>query len=732
MRQLLQSLNDGSLDVVDVPSPRPRRGCVHIATLASVISPGTEKLIMDLASKSLVGKAKARPDLVKKVLTKVQKDGIAAAYRSVTAKLSEPVPVGYSSAGRVLAVGAGAEEFPIGSLVACAGAGYASHAEEVVVPRNLVVPVPAGVSAEEAAFATLGAIALQGVRIHRPELGESVAVVGLGLLGLLSVQLLAAAGCRVIGTDPSPGRVELAKKLGATEAWVLEREDLTERFLDATGGYGVDGVVVTASADSNGPMILAGDICRDRGRVTVVGAVKTEFDRNLYYMKELEVRLSRSYGPGRYDPAFEERGLEYPRSYVRFTETENLRCFLELVAAGKIQLQPLITHRYDFDNCLAAYEMLKSGSEPSMGIILRYSGEVAAPLQSIGASSTAPRAPKATPAVSFIGAGAFARSVLLPAFSGKAKMRGVATGRGFTAAGVAKTFRFDKIFENASAILSDAETDLVVVATRHDTHAKLAADALAAGKHVFVEKPLALDFEGLAAVEEAAALSNGILQVGFNRRFSPMAREMRRVREDSSTPAMLSIRVNAGAVPAGHWTTDDVEGGGRMVGEGCHFVDFARFVVGSPIETVRVNALGFGREGSATENFQATLNFTDGSVATILYTAVGDGSFPKERYELFVGGSVAVIDDFSSFVKVAAGKQHKQRALTKNKGHAEQIATLVEAMKSGGPAPIPASELFEVSRATLALPLSLQLGETVRLSELERQPANVVGDTAVG
>ncbi|AKU93098.1 putative zinc-binding dehydrogenase [Vulgatibacter incomptus] len=618
-----------------------------------------------------------------------------------------------------MATGAGAEEFPIGSLVACAGAGYANHAEEVVVPRNLVVRVPEGVEAEEAAFATLGAIALQGVRIHRPELGESVAVIGLGLLGLLTVQLLNAAGCRVIGTDPSPARVDLAKELGATEAWVLNREDLVDRFIDATDGYGVDGVVVTASTADNAPMVLAGDICRDRGRVTVVGAVRTEFDRNLYYNKELEVRLSRSYGPGRYDPAFEERGVEYPRGYVRFTETENLRSFLELVAAKKVRLQPLITHRYDFDDCLKAYEMLKSGSEPSMGIILRYRGEVSAPIERLAAKPQAKSIAKARPSVSFIGAGAFARGVLLPAFNGKVDLRGVTTGRGFTAASVAKAFRFGTIFETSSAIIADQETDLVVIATRHDTHARLTAEALVARKHVFVEKPLALDFEGLAAVEAAAARSPGVLQVGFNRRFAPMAKQMREMRAASSSPAMLSIRVNAGALPLGHWTTDDIEGGGRMVGEGCHFVDFARYIVGSPIESVRATAMGFGREGTATENFQTTLSFADGSVATIFYTAIGDGSFPKERFELFVGGSVCVIDDFSSFVKIAAGKKQKSRTLAKDKGHVAQVVALVEAIKQGGAPPIPVEELFEVSRATLAMPLALQLGETVRLADLD-------------
>lgn len=713
MRQLLQSLNDGSLDLTEVPAPKARRGCVRVANLASVVSPGTEKLMMDLASKSLLGKARARPDLVHKVLDKVQRDGVLAAYRSVTAKLGEPAPIGYACAGRVIDTGAGAEDFPPGSLVACAGAGYANHAEQVVVPRNLIVPVPEGVSAEHAAFGTLGSIALQGVRILRPELGETVAVVGLGLLGLLSVQLLRAAGCKVLGTDPSPIRVDLAKKLGASEAWLLGQEDLSERFFDHSDGYGVDAVLIAASSKDNSPMALAGEITRDRGRVIVVGAVKTEFDRNIYYAKELEVRLSRSYGPGRYDPSFEERGIEYPRGYVRFTETENIRCFLELVASGRVDLAPLITHRFPFERALDAYELLSTGTEPSIGIVLTYSGvECAAP---ISARPTR-KATSAKPGVSFVGAGSFARSVLLPAFSGKTRLRGVVTGRGFTAAGVAKSFNFEKTFDEAADVFADSETSLVVIATRHDSHAEMAAQALGAGKHVFVEKPLAIDTEGLLAVESAARENSGILHVGFNRRFAPMAIEMRRQRNGSDSPVVLTIRINAGAVPPGHWTTDAGEGGSRLLGEGCHFVDFARFIVGSEIQSVQASAIGSHKRDIATQNFAATLTFRDGSVANLVYTSLGDSKYPKERYELFSGGRVAVIDDFSRMTVTAAGKTRSKRSINKDKGHAAQVAALLRVLANGGQPPIPPSEILEVSWATLALATALQTGCRVELA----------------
>jgi threonine dehydrogenase-like Zn-dependent dehydrogenase len=416
MRQVLQSLNDGSLVIVDVPSPRARHGMVHVRNVASILSPGTDRMMIELAKKSLAEKARARPDLVRKVLDKVQRDGITAAYRAVSSKLTEPVPVGYACAGQVIAAGEEAEDLAPGMLVACAGAGYASHAEEVLVPRNLVVRVPPGLPAEHAAFGTLGAIALQGVRIAKPELGEEVAVIGLGLLGLLTVQLLKANGCRVIGADFNPTRVALARQLGADAAFAFDDGDVRERFLDATGGYGADAVLVCASSETKAPMELAGEIARDRGRVVAVGVVKMEYDRNVYYMKELEVRLSRSYGPGRYDPAYEERGYGYPRSYVRFTETENLHSFLALVADGRVKVGPLVTHRFPFDRVLDAYAELMRKGTTSMGIVLEYAAKPT-PMP-VSAPRATPRALHGAPRVSFVGAGAFARSVLLPAFQG--------------------------------------------------------------------------------------------------------------------------------------------------------------------------------------------------------------------------------------------------------------------------------------------------------------------------
>jgi predicted dehydrogenase len=712
MRQLLQSLNDGSLTVVDVPSPRAREGMVHVRNVASIVSPGTERMILELAQKNLAQKARARPDLVRKVLDKVQRDGLTAAYRAVTSKLTEPVPVGYACAGEVVAAGVDAEDFPPGTLVACAGAGYASHAEEVLVPRNLVVRAPAAISPEQAAFGTLGAIALQGVRITKPELGEEVAVIGLGLLGLLTVQLLKANGCRVIGADFHAGRVALAKELGADEAFTLDEGDARERFLDATGGYGVDAVLVCASSDGNAPMVLAGEIARDRGRVVIVGAVKMEYDRNVYYMKELEVRLSRSYGPGRYDPAYEERGYGYPRSYVRFTETENLRSFLTLVADGRVKLGPLVTHRFPFDRVLDAYAELMRKGTTSMGIVLEYPA-TPTPMP-VSAPRATPRAVQGAPRVSFVGAGAFARSVLLPAFQGKCVLRSVATGRGFTAKGVADRFGFERVAESAREILEDRDTDAVVIVTRHDSHAHLVAEALRAGKHVFVEKPLAIDAAGLAEVEAALASGKGgVLHVGFNRRFAPMSIKARALRDASPNAATMVIRVNAGAIPAGHWTVDAGEGGGRLVGEGCHFVDLARYLAGRRI--VRVHAMGTSGAVHAHENFVGTLSFDDGSVATILYTSIGNTLLAKERVELFAGGATAVIDDFMRASWVRGSKEKNERALEKDKGHEAQVVGFLDAVRGRSPAPIAADEVLEVSRATLALAASIRTGAVIAL-----------------
>ena len=702
------------MELVDVPTPRLSEGFVRVRNMASVVSPGTERQMMALASKSLVGKARARPDLVRKVLGKLQHDGLAATYRAVTSKLAEPVPAGYASAGRVM--DSRSPGCSAGTLVACAGAGYASHAEEIVVPRNLVVPVPDGLPVEQAAFGTLGAIALQGVRILKPELGEIVAVVGLGLLGLLSVQILRAAGCRVLGTDMSAERAALAERFGAEAAWTHDREDLPQRFLDVTNGYGVDAVLVTASSPDNGPMVLAGDISRDRGRVVVVGSVKTEFDRNLYYNKELEVRLSRSYGPGRYDPRFEERGQVYPRGYVRFTETENLRCFLDLVAEGKVDVASLITHRFPIAEALRAYETLLSGKGQPLGIVLTYPNTSAAPVVELAARRSRPHA-SGKLRVSFVGAGAFARSVLLPSLNGLVDFRLVATSRGFTADAVHKRWGFDFVANSAEEILDDPETDVVVIATRHGSHAELVAKALDAGKHVFCEKPLAIDGPGLDRVEKALAKNDGLLQVGHNRRFAPFAQRARAVRDDSHQPSMLQMRINAGAIPAEHWTVDRAEGGGRMIGEGCHFVDLARYLIGSSISGVEVTGLSGDRGASPDDNYVTTLTFGDGSLATIMYTAMGDPRLAKEHVELFAGGSVAVIEDFSRFKIFRGGKVTSQRTLAKNKGHKEQIESFLHAIRSGGPLAVPVEELIEVGRATLAQPLALRVAARVRSAD---------------
>jgi predicted dehydrogenase len=711
MLQLLQSLKDGSLELVDVPAPVLQPGTVRVRVLASAVSPGTERLIAGLARKSLLAKARARPDQVRKVLDKVKRDGVLAAYRAVQSKLSDPAPVGYSCAGRVLEAGEGCEDLAPGMLVACAGAGYANHAEEVVVPRNLAIPVPEGLTPDEAAFVALGAIALQGVRVARVELGETVAVVGLGLLGLLTVQLLKASGCRVLGTDPRPDRVELAKRVGADAAWATGEEALPDRFLDATASFGVDAVLVTASAETNAPMVLSGEISRDRGRVVVVGAVNTEFSRDAYFAKELEVRLSRSYGPGRYDPLFEEHGVEYPRGYVRFSETENMRTFLDLVAQERVDVEGLVTHRFPIASALQAYETLMGG-EPSLGILLTYPPR-AQPVAAPPAVAIPRRSRAGQVGVSFVGAGQFARSVLIPQFAGQSRLRRVVTRGGRSAQQLAQgAGGFEEAVDDVQAVLDDAETELVVVATRHDSHAELVARALEAGKHVFCEKPLAVALDGLVRVEQALAASGRLLHVGFNRRFAPLVGELARLRRDSAGPTALHVRVNAGPLPGDHWALGP-EGGGRLLGEGCHFVDLVRFLVGRPIVAVSGQAVaGHGLPG-ALGNFSVSFRFADGSLATLLYTSLGDSSSGKEYVELFAGGASGTLDDYRSLNVVRGGRAKKSRSLSKDKGHARQVNAVLRAVRQGGAPPIPPEQVFEVSLATLAVQSAIRQGRTL-------------------
>ena len=702
MKQIFQDAKAGTVQLVDIAEPALQPGTILVRNAFSVVSPGTERNTVSAARHSYIRTARARPDLVRRLIDSIKRDGILATYRKVQSKMGEPQALGYSSAGTVIAVAPGTDDlFRVGDRVACCGQNVASHAEVVCVPTNLAVRVPDGVSLEDAAFSTLGAIALHGVRLAEPALGGRYAVIGCGILGLLATQLLKAHGGRVAAFDLQPELVLRAKALGAEAGWAGETAEQVQAALAWTDGLGVDAVVVTAASPSDAPMVAAAAMCRERAIVVAVGLVPFGLPREIAYAKELTLRISRSYGPGRYDAAFEEKGLDYPAGYVRWTETRNLEAFLEALTAGRIAVAPLVTHRYDIDGASAAYDMLVSGEGPRpLGVLIRYpEGDgVTAPARATVARREGAKA-AGDIGVGFIGAGSFARSVLLPAFQRHAgvALRRVVTAHGLTAFDAQRKFGFASAGTDIGPVLADDAIDLVVVATRHDTHAKLVADALSAGKHVFVEKPLAIDEVQLRDVESAAERSGAILLVGFNRRFSPAAMAMRAALADRG-PIIASYRVNAGPLAHGHWLNDPAVGGGRVIGEGCHFVDFLSFLTGdAAIETVEARCAG--RRRGPSEDVVIQLGFADGSVGQILYTAKGDPGLGKERIEAHAGGVSAVLDDFRAVEILSAGKRRKVGA--GGKGHADEIRALLAAVKAGGPPPISRASLFATTRATL-------------------------------
>jgi predicted dehydrogenase len=654
MEQVVQHVRSRRLELAEVPEPGVRAGGVLVRNAASLISAGTEKMITDFAGKSMLGKARERPDLVRQVLDKVKKNGIAPTLQTVLSRLDQPIALGYSCAGVVEAVGSGAGEFAVGDRVACAGMGYASHAEVVYVPRNLTVAVPPAVSLEDAAYVTVGAIALQGVRVAEVRLGEAVAVIGLGLLGQLAVQILRAAGCRVIGIDLDPAKVALALELGA-EAAVARGDDVLAAVAAFSGGRGADAVVITAATSSNDPVELAGEIARDRAVVSMVGATGMELPRKPYYEKELQLRLSRSYGPGRYDPEYEEKGRDDPAGYVRWTERRNMEEFIRLVASGQVTPSRLTTHRFPIGQAEDAYQVIQGKSgEAFAGVLLTYPERSAPPRRRVELAARA--LPQGTLGVGFVGAGNFARSVLLPRFSklpGSALV-GVSTATGMNAKAVGDRFGFGYATTDTSAQLADGSSAAVVIATRHSSHARLAAQALRAGKAVFVEKPLALNEAELGEVLAAQAESGGVLAVGFNRRFSPLAAELKGAFAPG-IPLALNYRINAGAIPRESWIHDPGDGGGRIIGEVCHFVDLCQYLTGDDPVEVFAHALG-GAEGGLHDTVSISLRFAGGSIASLAYYATGDGSFAKERLEVFGGGALGVLDDFRELTLSRGGK----------------------------------------------------------------------------
>lgn len=686
MKQVQQNYRNGVLKVADVPAPAVSSNALLVATRVSLISSGTERQLMQLARSSLLGKAKARPDLVRRVLSNVRKEGLLPTLNKVFAKLDTPIPLGYSLVGEVIGLGNNVRGYALGDRVACAGAGFANHAEINAVPKTLCVKVPESLDDADASFVTLGAIALQGVRQAEPTLGETFVVMGLGLIGLLSVQILKANGCRVIGYDPDITRVALAQKLGAD---VAVREALSEMTLAYTQGYGADGVIVAASTKSHEPINQAAEISRLRGRVIVVGLVGMNIDREPFYKRELTLKLSMSYGPGRGDPAFEIAGQDYPLPYVRWTEQRNMEAFLGLIAQKRVTPQDYVTHSFTIDAAEQAYDLMERG-EPHLAILLTYPQRPEARAQQVVRHTPV----REGLGVAFIGMGNYARASLVPRVKSAPGIRltAVVTKTGLAAHHAGETLGFAVAATDVAAALGE-ETQAVFIATRHDTHAALTVQALRAGKHVFCEKPLALTHETLEDVI-AAAQTGPILTVGFNRRFAPLLMQAKQALTPRSGPLMMIYRVNAGAIPSDNWVQRE-EGGGRILGEVCHFVDSLTYLCGSlPVEVQAARA--------QEDAVSVLLRFADGSVGTIVYTALGDPSCPKEYIEAFATGRVVILQDFTQLTIHAGGKIRRSKA-RQDKGQGGLITAFLAAAQGQVPPPIPLEELEAVSRATLMI-----------------------------
>ena len=697
MKQILQNLGSGETLLVEIPCPQKSRGSLLIETSKSLVSLGTEKMLIDFGKAGLIAKARQQPDKVKQVLQKIKTDGLWTTLDAVRAKLDQPIPLGYCNAGRVFETDS-ESNFSVGDRVVSNG----PHAEMVTVPTNLAAIIPDNVTDEEAAFGVIGAIGLQGIRLLQPTLGERIVVSGLGLIGLLAVQMLRANGCEVLGIDFDSKKTALAAQFGATTVELSLGQDPVALADAWTKGQGVDGVLITASTKSDELIHQAATMCRKRGRIVLVGVVGLNLRRSDFYEKELTFQVSCSYGPGRYDPEYEKKGLDYPIGHVRWTEQRNFEAVLGLLASKRIDVAPLISHRFAFDDALKAYEVVGQGA--ALGVLLDYATNISSiEKKTLRSISVLTKNTKSTgPSVAFIGAGGFATRMLIPALSKHSVHKhSIVSNGGVTAAHAARKFGFAKASSDVQEVLADATVDAVFIATPHHSHASLVCDSLDHGKHVFVEKPLAMTFDELALVEQAAERNPGqCLMVGFNRRFSPHILQLREWLRSAPGSKSVIMTINAGEIPAEHWTQDPAIGGGRIVGEACHFIDLARYLVGHAISKSNADYLG-GPSGRLRDSASMHLQFEDGSIATIHYLANGHKAFPKERIEIFAGGDVVVCDNFRSSSSVKLGKRFKTRA--QDKGHQAEVSSFIECISKGGVWPIPLAELIEVLRVTLEL-----------------------------
>lgn len=710
MKQIIQSYKTGEMEVVEVPLPACGDQGILVQTSVSLISAGTEKMLVDLAKKSLLGKAKARPDLVKQVLSKMKKEGFKATLNKVFSKLDVPIPLGYSCSGKVLMAGANVPGVAANDRVACAGAGYANHSEVNYIPKNLFAKVPEPVSDEEAAYTTVGSIALQGLRQLNPTLGEKIAVIGAGLIGLITVQLLKANGCEVLAVDIDPSKLKLAEKFGADK--ICQSNELHSAADDFSRGRGVDGVIIAASSQSREIVGEAGEICRMKGRVVMVGLTPIEIPRDIYYKKELEFKLSMSYGPGRYDPNYEIAGIDYPYAYVRWTEQRNMEAFLSLAAQKKLDLNSLTTHRFDFENVLDAYQLISGESKESyLGVLLKYGSEELPPQATIKLNPR-PERKESSIKLGVIGTGNFAQAVILPTLK---KMEvfpvTLVNSSSINLVTGGRKFSFQNIASDPGEIFKNGEINSVMIATRHDSHAELVIKGLQSKKHVFVEKPLAIKEEELKAIRETYEGAERHLLVGYNRRFSSHAAVIKDAVKNVSTPLVMNYTINAGSIAADHWIQNPDVGGGRVIGEVCHFIDFLQFIAGSNPTAVFASAIKTAHRNYANrDSVQAIIEFESGSIANITYHALGDTSLPKEYFELSGDGCTIKMYDFRRSEITKRGRTQTHKTKTPDKGFTREFQRFFDAILNQEPGPIPFDSLYLTTLTTFRILESIRTG----------------------
>lgn len=711
MKQILQNMRSGETSVVAAPAPRVTDGHVLIATSRSLISAGTERMLVDFGRASLVEKVRSQPERVAAVLNKVKSDGLLTTLEAVNSKLDEPIPLGYCNVGTVVEVGKGVDDLRVGDRIASNG----YHADLVRVPKNLCARIPGNVSDDDASFTVVASIALQGIRLANPTLGESFVVMGAGLIGLLAVQLLRAQGCRVLAMDFNPAKLELARQFGAETYQLGDGQDPVSAGITFSRGRGVDGVLVCATTKSSDPMSQAARMSRTRGRIVLVGVTGLELNRADFYEKELSFQVSCSYGPGRYDQEYERGGHDYPFGFVRWTEQRNFEAVLDLMAMGTIRIAPLLTHRFAFENAPEAYQALTSDSA-ALGILLEYPAEsIDRRLDTVTLNPVA--APQAgAPVLGVIGAGNYASRVLIPAFAKTdAVLHTIATTGGTSGAVSGRKAGFASATSDVEATISNPDINCVVIATRHDSHARLAQEALAAGKSVFVEKPLAITAEQLSLVRDsykaARSAGNAVqLMVGFNRRFAPHVIQLKAALDQVQGPKSFLMTINAGAIPAAHWTQNESEGGGRIIGEACHFIDLMRHLADHPIASVAAAGMVNSPDGINHDKASITLTFQDGSFGTIMYLANGDKSFPKERIEVFAAGRIGVIDNFRRLKSYGWPNLKSTRLWRQDKGQQRCTQAFLQSMKTDVPT-IPPEQIFEVAEVTIEAYRQLQQGE---------------------